>query len=93
MGPVGYGNEAGLLVPGVIGNAVAVDGREPVVDPIAGYPRLEHEVDVASDRVERVILNASEAIKDPADVGTVQLIGDEKTRRFRIGQGKGHRTG
>ena len=81
-GPVAHGYEAGLLIPGIVDQAIAVGGFLPIIDLVAGDACLEDQVRIAPDRVERVILYRTQVIKDARHIRWGKMIGSQKSPGF-----------
>ncbi len=77
-------NQARLLIPGIIHQALAISRLLPVIDAIAGDARLQDKVRIAPKRVERVILHRPQPLKHTCDIRWPEVIEREKAARLFV---------
>jgi hypothetical protein len=83
-------NQARLLVPSIVDESIFVGELLPVADFVVVDPRLENQVVIAADGLQRVELNAPETVKDLPHAAGPEVIGSQRPAYVGFGEGERH---
>src|SRR6266568_32046 len=72
--PIACRDKAGLLVPGVIDQAISVGRFLPIIDLVARYASLKDEVRVASHGVEWIVLHRPQALHYAREISRREMV-------------------